>query len=506
MLFLVLLFLAVSSTVLFFLKRDSRTLLLLGLCFSFVIMFIGIIIYLAKTGGLTRDQRAFLFFSTAIQRKLSYMIFPLRKLGYMIAIGRYLFPGFLLLFGIHSSMIPFILRRRKYAWITAALPAASLVVYCPEIFFKLVKGRFTLQLFLMRFSVAWIYVYLAAASFLLVHEYFCVKIPCLRRQYRYILIFIGSVTLQYLVYCNRDPIQVYQMYSSEYMRFTGQMYTLASMGTAGWYLFTIVTLIFVVIGFWNLRTYTILTYEENEGEVRMRRKFDAASMGASVFVHSIKNQLLSNRILYKKVRKELEGEKPDTDQLKKYTAMLDEINESMLEHMNRLYKSIKTNTISLCPVYAEQVVKETLERFHRKVPDIPVTCTVYSRDTVLADMEHLSEALYNVLINSYEAVVTAGMDEIKLCLYAHSERHYIAFEIKDNGAGISPQDQKRIFDPFYTSKNTNYNWGMGLYYVRQIVKSHLGMLRIDSRIGEGSSFFILIPRYKPGESLQMGED
>lgn len=505
MLFLVLLLLAVSSTALFFLKRDSQTFLLLGLCFSFICMFIGIIIYLAKTGGLTQDQKVFLFFGTAIQRKLSYLLLPLRQLGFMIAIGRYLFPGFLLLYGIRSSMIPFLQRKKKHLWIAAVLPAASLVIYYPDIYFKLVKGRFALQEFLMRFSVIWIYLYVLAAACLLVYEYCSVTIPYLRRQYRYILIFIGSVTFQYLVYCNRDPIQVYQMYSSDYMRFRGQMYSITFMGTANWYLFTIVTLIFVVIGFWNLKTYTIITHQENEGDVLIQRKFDAASMGASVFVHSIKNQLLSSRILYKKMNWELEGDSPDLGKLKEYSAMLDDINESMLEHMNELYKSIKTNSISLSPVYADQVVTVTLERFHRKYPNIPVVCTVDTRDSVLADIEHLSEALYNLLTNAYEAAVSAGREEVSLSFIAHSERLYIAYEIRDNGTGISAQDQRKIFDPFYTSKNTNYNWGMGLYYVRQIVKSHLGMLRIESRMGEGTSFFILIPRYEPRARRKKGK-
>lgn len=497
MLFLVLVLLAVSSTALFFLKRDGQTFLLLGLCFSFICMFIGIIIYLAKTGGLTQDQKVFLFFGTAIQRRLSYLVFPLRQLGFMIAIGRYLFPAFLLLYGIRSSMIPLLQRQKKHLWIPVILPAASLVIYYPDIFFKMVKGRFALQGFLIRFSVIWIWLYVLFAACLLIHEYCSVTIPYLRRQYRYILIFIGSVTLQYLVYCNRDPIQVYQMYSAEYMRFKEQMYSATYMGTVNWYLFTVFTLVFVVIGFWNLRTYTIITHQENEGDVLMQRKFDAASMGASVFVHSIKNQLLSNRVLYKKMNRELEGDSPDSGKLKEYSAMLDDINESMLKHLNELYKSIKTNSISLSAVYADQVAAVTMERFHKKYPDIFVACAADVRDSVLADIEHLSEALYNLLANAYEAAAAAGREEVSLSFIAHSERLYIAFEIRDNGTGIPAQDQRKIFDPFYTSKNTNYNWGMGLYYVKQIVKSHLGMLRIESRMGEGTSFFILIPRYEP---------
>ena len=70
-------------------------------------------------------------------------------------------------------------------------------------------------------------------------------------------------------------------------------------------------------------------------------------------------------------------------------------------------------------------------------------------------------------------------------------------EVADQGVGIPPEEAGRIFEPFYSHKNSNYNWGMGLYYVRAIVKSHLGLLRMESRPGEGSQFFVMLPRYEP---------
>ena len=76
--------------------------------------------------------------------------------------------------------------------------------------------------------------------------------------------------------------------------------------------------------------------------------------------------------------------------------------------------------------------------------------------------------------------------------------------MRDNGSGISRAEQKKIFDPFYTSRNTNNNWGMGLYYVRQIVKSHLGHMQIKSAEGKGSSFIVMLPRYVPGRQKNQG--
>ena len=67
--------------------------------------------------------------------------------------------------------------------------------------------------------------------------------------------------------------------------------------------------------------------------------------------------------------------------------------------------------------------------------------------------------------------------------------------MEDNGPGIPPEIRNHIFDPFFTSKNTNYNWGMGLYYVRKIVRSHLGRLRLENRTGGGTVFLMLLPAY-----------
>lgn len=123
-------------------------------------------------------------------------------------------------------------------------------------------------------------------------------------------------------------------------------------------------------------------------------------------------------------------------------------------------------------------------------------------ESLLADERHLSEALYNLLTNGHEAFLASEKSEEHLALRVHCERVYLGFEARDNGKGIPKQEQRKIYDPFYTSKNTNYNWGMGLYYVREIVKSHLGNLRLESRPGEGTSFFVMIPRYEPRKTAR----
>lgn len=500
MLFIILVFLLISSVALVTLKRDRQTLLMLGLCLSFTCMIIGIIIYIAKTGGMTREQKLFLFFDTRIQRWISYLIFPLRNLGYLIAVGRFLFPAFLLMISCSYSMVPLVIRlKKKHIWLFFVLPAISLIVYYPEIFYRLVRTRFALQLLLMKLSAGWIYLYLGLSVFLLINEYIKITIPYSKKQFRYILVFLLNITIQYGIYCGQDPMQVYQMYSSEYMRMSGRLYTSSTMGVGGWFLFSLFTLFSVVMGFWNLRNYTSIDNRENREDLKIQRKFDTASMGVSVFVHSIKNQLLSNRVLLKKLDRELEQTEPDLEKIKDYSAALSQVNKTMLERMEELYKSVKSNTISLSPLTAQEVIDRTLLLFDGKYADVPVAVGGVREETLLGDKEHLSEALYNLLTNAHEAFLSSGKAGEELGIYVHSERLYLMFEVRDNGPGISRQDLGRIFDPFYTSKNTNFNWGMGLYYVRQIIKSHMGKLKVESEPGKGTSFFVMIPRYEPRE-------
>lgn len=161
------------------------------------------------------------------------------------------------------------------------------------------------------------------------------------------------------------------------------------------------------------------------------------------------------------------------------------------------------HSISLIPVNLEVIVQMAMGRFHQKYPDYEVKQALGTDNFVLADKVHLSEAIYNLLINAQDAVIAAGREtESRIELSVHEERLYTVIKISDNGTGISKHGRKKIFDPFYTSKNTNYNWGMGLYYVRQIVKSHLGILRFESVPGEGTTFYIMLPRYnKPKKEV-----
>ena len=458
MLILVLILCLATSLYVALRRKDSLSLYLLGMSVCNLVMFAGIIVYIAAIGGTAAQQREFLFLVPKLQVWLHALPIPMDRLGYVVAVGRSLFPLFALQAALEATMIPALRRRMKSLRLAACVvPALSLVYYYPAVFRTVVSGRFWLLPLTIHVSLAWIILYLVAAGLLFFQEYHATTMPVFKRNTRYVLLSFASISTLYLLYASKDPAQIYNMFISEYIRLGISSYISGALPALGWIILGLCTVFFVVLGSYNLVRYTQLTYDDTRQDMILKRKFDAAGTGVSVFVHGVKNQLLSSRVLHKKLSRALAGDPPDMAQVRACAVQLNELNEGMLRRMD----DVGTDRL------------------------------------VLADLSHLSEAVCNLLCNGYEAAVQAGREEPQVVLRVRAERMWTVLEVEDNGPGIPPERQGKIFEPFVTSKNTNYNWGMGLYYVRKIVRSHLGRLRLESRDGEGARFQIMLPLYDP---------
>ena len=101
--------LVLMSAMLLLLKKSRESLYLMGLCVSLMLEICGVMIFIAKKGGISLEVVHFLYFSKAVQTRLQYFLITLNQLGYLIAIGRFLFPLFLVemaLKAFHGSCYP----------------------------------------------------------------------------------------------------------------------------------------------------------------------------------------------------------------------------------------------------------------------------------------------------------------------------------------------------------------------------------------------------------------
>ena len=113
---------------------------------------------------------------------------------------------------------------------------------------------------------------------------------------------------------------------------------------------------------------------------------------------------------------------------------------------------------------------------------------------VLADHNQL-EALFSALLsNALDAIPSEGLITIRCCAEVDK---WIEVRISDNGVGIPPADQPRIFEPFFTTKVPGKGTGLGLAIARNIVMEHGGTIRLESRVGVGTTAFVQLPLCKP---------
>jgi len=394
-------------------------------------------------------------------------------------------------------MIEAIRRNNRLKTITLILPVLTTVLYYPSIYHKLVDTRESWQIYMAEGSMIWIVAYLIIATVLLMVEYASITMKLCKVQFRKIIISLLALTGIYLLYCRQDPGQVYKFYSSPFAWNKGIGYLQGNPTLISYITLITVSVVCCVMGFYSLFSFTSDNYTESKDDAIIRRKFDTARIGASMFVHSMKNQILSNKVIYKRISNLFENETPDMVKLKEYISALENANTNMLNRVEELYRHVKANEIYMVPVPIGEIVESAVDRFHEKYPDAKVVKSFSGEMQILADKSHLSEAVCNIIANGYESMVEAGTAKNRsIEIRCYNERLYSVIEIKDYGKGMNKKLKKKAFDPFFSSKNSNHNWGMGLYYVREIVKSHLGLINIESVEGRGSSFFIMLPRYK----------
>lgn len=114
--------------------------------------------------------------------------------------------------------------------------------------------------------------------------------------------------------------------------------------------------------------------------------------------------------------------------------------------------------------------------------------------TLYADELHITNLVYNLVDNA----IKYSPEKISITIRTQNEGKDFLLSIADEGAGISAEDQKHIFEKFYRVNTGNVHdvkgFGIGLNYVSQVVQLHHGKISVQSELGKGSCFEVRIPR------------
>jgi PAS domain S-box-containing protein len=160
------------------------------------------------------------------------------------------------------------------------------------------------------------------------------------------------------------------------------------------------------------------------------------------------------------------------------------------------------------PLKIAFIVQEALKLLRATIPTtIEITQTISAPEAlILADPTQVHQIIMNLCTNAAQALrekgntLRIGLEEEYFAqgvAVDHRELAsgpYVKLTVSDNGPGIAPEVIDKIFDPFFTTKGVGEGTGMGLAAVYGIVKSYGGTITVSSRLGEGATFTVFLPK------------
>ena len=207
-----------------------------------------------------------------------------------------------------------------------------------------------------------------------------------------------------------------------------------------------------------------------------------------VLTHEIMNSItpiISLTELLTKYADSLEGDEETKTEMKQMLQTIGRRGNGLVRFMNS-YREVSHLPHPLLKLYnagellkgVVQLMQNDTNDLHLSLPNVPLR--------LIADKEQIEQVLINLIRNARENEAT----QITLSAGITPGNH-LFLRVTDNGTGIDPEVQERIFIPFFTTKPTGS--GIGLTISRQIMHQHHGSITVQSKVGEGSTFTLLFP-------------
>ena len=207
--------------------------------------------------------------------------------------------------------------------------------------------------------------------------------------------------------------------------------------------------------------------------------------------HEIKNPLTPIRLAIQELRRRApEGDNRFRSLVDDATDMVEEEIGALTRLVDEFSRFAKLPEVMPVNVEVRHFLEDFLSAYNNFEPDArvvletPQTPVVAGIDRVL-----MRRVLHNLVTNAIQAA-GPGTAELKICC-AIIPKNHIELRVEDNGPGVPDDDAHKVFEPYFTTKNTGT--GLGLAIVKKIVLQHRGTIVLDRAAGGGAAFVITLP-------------
>lgn len=254
----------------------------------------------------------------------------------------------------------------------------------------------------------------------------------------------------------------------------------------------------ILISFIWLNWYLISIFRESllkshADMQRMLEKEKLAAIGqmAAGIAHEVRNPLTTIKGFVQLLDK-FNGVK-DPETLKSYLFMIDKEINRLNDLINDFLQYAKPKKPQLSNSNLNNILYdlEMMVRNHCVNNNVRFEL-VYNHDLpyIKCDKNQIKQVILNIVLNGIDSM--NDTTEKLLVITTNYDANHVFLRISDTGCGISPEEINKIFTPFYTSKNNGT--GLGLSLCNSIIEDHQGEIKVESVVGQGTIFTILLPR------------
>ena len=257
------------------------------------------------------------------------------------------------------------------------------------------------------------------------------------------------------------------------------------------------------------RTRLHRTSENAAGEIKelnnrllqeLAQKERLASLGqaSAEFVHDIGNPLTIVwgyvQLLAKKLEDSENGENPKPAGSNKELEIIEQ-NVRLCRDLLTMWQSY--GSVEAAPhkaISISEVVREVVDSVGAMARETPVEIKCELTDdpcTLIGEKVQITRAIQNVIINAIQA--SADKQGSTVSVECIRKDFYVDVRIADTGSGIKPEQIAKIFDPYFTTKQSKSGTGLGLYITKKVIEDHNGSIKVDSTPGTGTTITIRLP-------------
>lgn len=169
------------------------------------------------------------------------------------------------------------------------------------------------------------------------------------------------------------------------------------------------------------------------------------------------------------------------------------VNDIAVERMNTLVRSLRTfgrlDRSQLDWSDLHEGIDATLAILAHELDEVRIQREYGELPRVRCHPDQLSQVWSNLAQNALRAMPDGGT----LTITTAPDGEHVRVSFTDTGRGMSPEEQEHLFEPGFTTKGNRVGMGLGLLITRQVVDHHQGRILVDSTLGVGTTFTILLP-------------